>query len=449
MKMPAADSNGSPVNKRNSRTQRVRDTLRALGHRNYRIYFFGMLISFTGTWMQSVAQGWLIYRLTGSAWLLGLAGFASQVPVFLLAPLGGVMADRHSRHRIIIATQTIAMLQAFALAAMTMTGVITVNAIFGLAILLGVVNAFDLPTRQAFMVELVSKQDLMNAIALNSSMVQASRVLGPAVAGLLVGWLGEGPCFLINGISYLAVLASLFAIRVSSASISKPEVNAFSLLREGFAYVQHSRPVRALLLLVAFVSIFGLPYSVLMPIFASEILHGGPRILGVLLGASGIGALMGALTLAARRNVHGLGRLVALSVAIFAVVLILFAVSRNVIISTILLVPAGFCLLLQMSASNTLMQTMVPDRMRGRLMSFYAMSLMGMAPFGSLIAGAVAVRLGAPLTVALGGGLCLGASLVFWLRLPSLRPDAASMLVAAEAIPGEPTEVVAPSDIKG
>jgi MFS family permease len=398
--------------------------------------------------MQSVAQGWLIYRLTGSAWLLGLAGFASQVPVFLLAPVGGVMADRHSRHRIIILTQTIAMLQAFALAALTMTGAVTVHAIFALAILLGIVNAFDMPTRQAFMVELVSKQDLMNAIALNSSMVQASRVMGPAVAGIMVGWLGEGPCFLINGISYLVVLASLFAIRVSSTGVSKPEVNAFSFLREGFSYVRHSRPVRALLLLVAFVSIFGLPFTVLMPIFASEILHGGPRVLGVLLGASGIGALMGALTLAARRNVHGLGRLVALSVAVFAVLLILFAISRNVVLSTILLVPAGFCLLLQMSASNTLMQSMVPDRMRGRLMSFYAMSLMGMAPFGSLLSGAVATRLTAPVTVALGGGLCLGASLLFWMRLPGLRPDAVSMLVAAEAIPGEPTEVVAASDVE-
>jgi len=237
------------------RARRAREAVRALRHRNYRIYFFGMLVSFTGTWMQSVAQGWLIYRLTGSAWLLGLVGFVSQIPVFLLAPLGGVMADRHSRHRIIIITQTVAMLQAFALAALTMGGVVTVKAVFALAVLLGIVNAFDLPTRQSFMVELVDRDDLMNAIALNSSMIQGSRVLGPALAGVLVGWLGEGPCFLINAISYFAVLAGLFAIRGTRTHAVSPDGTALSHLREGFDYVRGTRPVRALLLLVAFVRI--------------------------------------------------------------------------------------------------------------------------------------------------------------------------------------------------
>ena len=419
---------------------RVREAVRALRHRNYRIYFFGMLVSFTGTWMQSVAQGWLIYRLTGSAWLLGLIGFASQVPVFLLAPLGGVMADRHSRHRIIIITQTVGMLQAFALATLTMGGVVTVNAVFALAVMLGIVNAFDLPARQSFMVELVDKEDLMNAIALNSSMIQASRVLGPALAGLLVGWLGEGPCFLINAISYFAVLAGLFAIRLSRDLTMSTDGTALSHLREGFYYVRHTRPVRALLLLVAFVSIFGLPYIVLMPIFASEVLRGGPRALGVLLGAGGTGALVGALTLAARRHVKGLGRVVALSVAALGSLLILFSLSRNLIISTLLLVPVGFSLMLQMSASNTLVQTMVADRMRGRLMSFYAMSLMGMTPFGSLLAGAVASRIGAPGMVAVGGALCLGASLLFWWRLPCLSREALPILITQGAMAGEPAE---------
>lgn len=422
------------------RARRVREAVRALRHRNYRIYFFGMFVSFTGTWMQSVAQGWLIYRLTGSAWLLGLAGFASQVPVFLLAPLGGVMADRHSRHRIIIITQTVAMFQAFALAALTMGGVVTVNDVFALAVLLGIVNAFDLPTRQSFMVELVDRKDLMNAIALNSSMIQGSRVLGPALAGLLVGWLGEGPCFLINAISYLAVLAGLFAIRVSRDHTGSTDGTALSHLREGFDYVRHTRPVRALLLLVAFVSIFGLPYIVLMPIFASEVLRGGPRALGVLLGAAGTGALAGALTLAARRHVQGLGRVVALSVAALGSSLIFFSMSRSLIISTVLLVPVGFSLLLQMSASNTLVQTMVPDRMRGRLMSFYAMSLMGMAPFGSLIAGAAASRIGAPWTVAAGGAMCVAASILFWWRLPSLSREAVPILIPQGAMAGEPAE---------
>ncbi|MEK6407407.1 MAG: MFS transporter [Acidobacteriota bacterium] len=421
------------------KARRIHEAVRALRHRNYRIYYFGMLVSFTGTWMQSVAQSWLIYRLTGSAWLLGLVGFAGQVPVFLLAPLGGVMADRHSRHRIVIITQTLAMLQAFALAALTIGGLVTVQAVFALAILLGVVNAFDLPTRQSFMVELVGREDLMNAIALNSSMIQASRVLGPALAGLLVGWLGEGPCFLINGISYLAVIGGLFAIRVRRERAGPAPGSAFSHLKEGFDYVLHTSPVRALLLLVAFVSIFGLPYIVLMPIFASEVLKGGPRALGVLLGAAGAGALAGALTLAARRHVEGLGRVVALSVAALGSMLILFSLSRNLIISAVLLVPAGFALILQMSASNTLVQTMAPDGMRGRLMSFYSMSLMGMAPFGSLLAGAVAARIGAPATVAGGGALCIVASLFFWSRLPHLRREAVRVLVAQGAMAGEPT----------
>ena len=390
--------------------------------------------------MQSVAQGWLIYRLTGSAWLLGLTGFASQVPVFLLSPLGGVFADRHSRHRMVLVTQTLAMLQAFALATLTLSSDITVNAVFALAVFLGIVNAFDLPARQSFIGELVPREDLMNAIALNSSMIQGSRVLGPALAGVLVGWLGEGPCFLINAISFVAILASLFAIRSRRANPPSPEGSAMSHLREGFQYVRHTRPVRALLLLVAFVSIFGLPYLVLMPIFASEILKGGPRALGVLLGSGGLGALGGALTLASRRRVHGLGRVVAVSVAMLGSSLVLFSLSRNLIISTLLILPAGFSLMLQMSASNTMVQTMAQDRMRGRLMSFYAMSLMGMAPFGSLLAGALASLIGAPGTVAAGGGLCIAASLLFWTRLPSLSAEARPLLIAQETLPGDPAE---------
>ncbi len=416
------------MERRKPKAQRVKETLRALRHRNYRIYFFGMLVSFTGTWMQSVAQSWLIYRLTGSAWLLGLIGFTGQVPVFLLAPVGGVMADRHSRHQIIIITQTLAMLQAFALAALTLSHRVTVESVFALALLLGVVNAFDLPTRQSFMIELVGKEDLMNAIALNSSMIQGSRIVGPAIAGLIVAWLGEGLCFLINAISYIAVIIGLFMIRVGKAHTDQPNGSVLSNLREGFDFVRTARPIRALLLLVASVSIFGLPYIVLMPIFASDVLHGGPRALGILMAGAGTGAMMGALTLAARRQVHGLGRLVAASVATLGVMLILFSLSRNLILSTLLVIPVGFTLLLQMSASNTLVQTMIPDRMRGRMMSFFSMSLMGMAPFGSLLAGAVASRIGAPYTVAAGGAFCFAAALLFWLRLPHLIREAAPIL---------------------
>jgi MFS family permease len=405
------------------RVARLQVAVRALRHRNYRTYFFGMLVSFTGTWMQSVAQSWLVYRLTGSAWLLGLVGFVSQVPIFLFAPVGGVIADRHSRHHIIILTQTLAMVQAFLLAALTLSNRVTVEAIFALALMLGIVNAFDLPTRQSFMIEMVGREDLMNAIALNSSMIQASRVVGPALAGVFVEWLGEGPCFLINGVSYIAVIAGLLTIRVTNGRVDQPVGSALSNLREGFGYVSRTKSVRALLLLVAFVSIFGLPYIVLMPIFASEVLRGGAGTLGILYGAAGVGALAGAMTLAARQGVHGLDRLVCMSVATLGVTLVLFALSRSLMISTALLLPTGFVLILQMAASNTLIQTMVPDHMRGRTMAFFAMSLMGMAPFGSLLAGAVADHIGAPKTVAGGGVLCLAAALVFWLRLPGLSRE--------------------------
>jgi MFS family permease len=399
-----------------------------------------MLVSFTGTWMQSVAQSWLVYRMTGSPWLLGLVGFASQAPVFLLAPLGGVLADRRNRLPIIILTQTLAMVQALILAALTLSNRVTVASIVVLALTLGAINSFDLPARQSFMIELVGKEDLMNAISLNSSMIQGSRVAGPAIAGLLVGWLGEGPCFLINGLSYVAVIAGLLTIRVRRDGQMQVEGSAFANLREGFDYVRRTRPVRALLVLVAFVSIFGLPYTVLMPIFASDVLGGGPRALGLLLGATGVGALAGALTLAARKSVQGLGRVVALSVAVFGFLLILFSLSRSLALSTVLLFPIGFSVLIQMSASNTLVQMIVPDQMRGRLMSFYAMSLMGMTPFGSLLAGAVTVRIGASRAVALGGALCLIAALVFWLRLPSLRHEALPILIAHGVLPGEPSE---------
>jgi MFS family permease len=388
-----------------------------------------MLVSFSGTWMQTVAQSWLVYRLTGSAWLLGLVGFASQAPVFLFTPVGGVMADRRSRHRIVILTQAASMAQAFVLASLTISEHINVNGILGLALVLGIINAFDLPARQSFLVELVGKRDLMNAISLNSTMVNGARIVGPAVAGLIVAWLGEGLCFLINGLSYLVVIVGLLAIRVSNGQRARPDGSALSSLIEGFDYVRRNRAVRAVLLLVALVSVCGLPYIVLMPIFADDVVGGGPRALGILLGAAGAGALGGGLLLATRSSARGLARLVALSVAAFGVMIVIFSFSTNLIISTALLVPAGFTLMVQMSGSNTLLQTIVPDRMRGRAMSFYAMSLMGMAPFGSLLAGAVATRIGAPHTVAAGGILCVAGALLFRFFLPSLGFEEASFVI--------------------
>lgn len=420
-----------------------RDPIRALRHRNYRIYFIGLFISFVGTWMQTVAQSWLVYRLSGSAWILGLVGFAGQVPVFLFAPFAGVIADRYNRRRIIIITQTLAMIQALLLAALTLSGRITVELVLALALMNGMINSFDMPTRQSFVAELVGKQDLMNAIALNSSMINSARIIGPAIAGVVVATIGEGLCFLLNGLSYIAVISGLFAIKVKARITMERAGSVLSDLKEGFRFVARTRPIAALLLLVAFVSIAGMPYIVLMPIFADRVLGGGAGALGLLLGGAGVGALGGALLLASRNEVRGLGRIVALSVAVFGTMLMLFSLSINLMLSTLLLVPIGFTLILQMSASNTLLQAMVPDRLRGRVMSFYSMSLMGMAPFGSLLAGAVAASLGAPATVAAGGALCLAAAVLFALKLSSLRRDAVPMLVAHGVLPGEPLEAAA------
>jgi MFS family permease len=398
----------------------IKHTLRALRYRNYRIYFFGMLVSFSGTWMQAVAQSWLVYRLTESAWLLGLVGFVSQVPVFLLAPLGGVMADRHRRYNIVVGAQAVLMIQAFALAWLTLSGQITVALIVGLALAAGIANAFDLPARQSLLVELVGKQDLMNAISLNSTMVNGARVVGPAMAGLIVAWKGEGLCFLINAFSYALVIVGLLFMQLANGPADRPSGSALSHLREGFDYVWHTGEVRALLLLVALVSLAGLPYLVLMPIFADQVLGGGPRVLGLLLGAAGVGALAGALSLAARTRVEGLGRVVAACVAAFGALLIAFSFSSNVVVSTLLLAPAGFTVMVQMSGSNTLLQTVVPDQLRGRAMSFYSMSLMGMTPFGNLLAGAIADRVGAAATVAAGGALCVAAALALRTQLSGL-----------------------------
>ena len=413
---------------------------RALRHRNYRLFFSGQIISLIGTWMQSVAQSWLVYRLTGSSLLLGFVGFASQVPVFLLAPIGGVVADRYSRHRLVIGTQTSAMLLAFILSALTLLGHIQVWQIMVVAGLLGVVNAFDIPARQAFVVEMVRSEDMINAIALNSSMVNGARILGPAIAGITVAAIGEGWCFFANAVSYIAVIAGLLLMVIPPREHGRPSASGLESLAEGFRFVSRTGPIRALLLLLGLVSVTGMPYAVLMPIFAAQILHGGARGLGLLMGASGVGALAGTLTLAAKREVRGLGRWISLASLGFGVSMILFALSRSFLLSVALLVPVGFTMMLQMSSSNTLIQTMVPDELRGRVMAVYSMMLMGMAPFGSLLAGAMANHLGAPHTVALGGLTCVAGSLVFGSKWPSLRGEARQLIVAQGMSSGEPPE---------
>lgn len=415
---------------------------RALRHRNFQLFFSGQLISLIGTWMQSVAQSWLVYRLTGSALLLGSVGFASQVPVFLFAPLGGIAADRYNRRHIVIATQIASMSLASVLAALTLLHKVQVWHVFVLASCLGVVNAFDIPGRQSFLVDMVGKDDLMNAIALNSSMFNGARVIGPAIAGILVAKIGEGYCFLGNAVSYIAVIVGLLLMRVHSparASMASP----LEHMMEGFRFVNRTAPIRALLLLLGLVSLVGMPYVVLMPIFADQILHGGAKGLGILMGATGVGALLGALTLAFRSGVKGLGRLVAWCCAGFGASLAVFALSHIFWVSVVLLLPVGYCMMLQMACSNTLIQVMVPDALRGRVMAVYSMMFMGMAPIGALLGGALAERLGAQVTVAIGGMASVAGACWFALHLPKIRVEARRLIVSQASAGGEPSEMTA------
>jgi MFS family permease len=415
-------------------------TLRALRYRNFQLFFGGQFISLIGTWMQNVAQAWLVYRITGSSVALGAIGFSSQIPVFLLAPVGGIVADRFPRQRVVIATQSASMLLALALAALTLLDAVRIWHVFVLAALLGVVNAFDIPARQSFIVEMVGKADLMNAIALNSSIFNASRVLGPAIAGILVANIGEGWCFFANGVSYIAVIAGLLLMHVERRERVAQTGSTLAHVLEGFRFVLDSPPVHALLMLLGVVSLTGMPYAVLMPIFADRILHGGAAGLGWLMGASGVGALGGALLMASRENLKGLSRWVAVAASGFGAGLVVFSFSRNLHLSEALLVPIGFAMIIQMASSNTLIQSMVPDRLRGRVMSVYSMMFMGMAPLGSLAAGAAAHRFGAPLTVAGGGVICMAAAGVFWLRLPQIRTHARRLMVAQQMAGGDPPQ---------
>lgn len=427
---------------------------RALRHRNFQLFFGGQLISLVGTWMQTVAQSWLVYRLTGSGFQLGAVGFASQIPVFLFAPLGGIVADRSNRQHVVIATQAASMVLAFILAALTLTHYIRVWHVFVFAALLGVVNAFDIPGRQSFLVDMVGKDDLMNAIALNSSMFNGARVIGPAVAGVLVARLGEGWCFFANAVSYVAVIAGLILMKVHAPARVSDMTSPWEHIIEGFQFVNQTAPIRALLGLLGLVSITGMPYVVLMPIFADRILHSGGQEfasligshdlgavrLGILMGASGVGALLGALTLAIRTGVKGLGKWVTVCCAGFGVSLILFAVSKSFWISVFLLLPVGYFIMLQMASSNTLIQVMVPDALRGRVMALYSMMFMGMAPLGALLGGALSDRLGAPTTVAIGGVASIAGAWWFGMQLPKIRGEARRLILAQGMEGGAPAE---------
>ena len=387
--------------------------------------------------MTRIATSWLVYRLSGSPLLLGIVGFAGQIPSFILAPLAGVMVDRWSRHRLLVATQVLALLQSLSLALLALTGLIKIWHIIILSVFQGLINAFDMPARQAFVVEMVEKrEDLANAIALNSSMVNAARLLGPSIGGVVIAAVGEGWCFMLDAVSYLAVIASLLAMKITPRRLSATtDANILQQLREGWTYAFRFAPIRNVLLLLALVSLVGMPYTVLMPVFANEVLHGGPSTLGLLMAASGVGALMGAMFLASRKTVLGLGKFIPLMAAAFGAGLILFSFTRVLWLSLGLMVVTGLGFMVQMAASNTVLQTIVEEDKRGRVMSFYTMAFMGTAPFGSLLAGIIAERIGAPHTLLFGGLGCILGALWFASSLPALRRDVSPIYVKIGILP--------------
>jgi MFS family permease len=395
---------------------------RALKHRNYRLFFAGQSISLIGTWLTRVATAWLVYRLTHSALALGVVGFAGQLPTFLLAPFAGVWVDRWNRHRVLVVTQALAAVQSALLAGLSLAGVITVRDVILLSVFQGAINAVDMPARQSFVVEMVEdRADLPNAIALNSSMFNGARLIGPSIAGVLIAWVGEGWCFLLDAVSYLAVIASLLAMHVALRPRASTPGHVLHELREGVRYVAGFVPIRSVLLLLALVGLFGMPYTVLMPIVAAQVLHGGPHTLGFLMAAAGLGALCGALYLASRRTILGLGRVVAWTAGFFGIGLIAFSRSHVLWLSLPLMAAVGMAMMVQMASSNTILQTLVDEDKRGRVMSFYAMAFFGTAPLGSLFAGSLASRIGAPDTILAGGVACLVGAAVFHRHLPALR----------------------------
>jgi MFS family permease len=400
----------------------LRITFRSLRYRNFRLYFVGQTISLIGTWIQRIATPWLVYHITDSAFALGFIGFIGQLPTFLLAPMAGVITDRYNRYRILILTQFLAMIQAFILALLYISGNIAVWHIGVLSVLLGCINALDIPARQSLVIEMIdNKDDLSNAIALNSSMVNGARLLGPSIAGVLIATMGEGFCFLLNGISYIFVIISLLLMKIKSVNKQNRNSHILTQLKEGFRYTFGFAPIRAVILLLSLISLVGMPYTILIPVFARDILLGGSHTFGFLMGASGIGALTGALYLASKKSVLGLGKIIPLAASIFGAGLILFSLSKVFIISLILMSIVGLGMMLQLASSNTILQTIVDDDKRGRVMSFFTMAFIGTAPFGSLIAGVSSSIIGAPNTLILGGILCVVGGFIFFRKLKKFR----------------------------
>jgi MFS family permease len=401
---------------------KLKPILRALESRNYRLFFAGQAISLVGTWMTQIATVWLVYDLTNSALWLGVVGFSSQIPSFLISPFGGIIVDRWNRHRILITTQILAMIQSLALAALALSGVIQIWHIILLSLFQGLITAVDSPARQAFVPEIIErKENLGNAIALNSSVFNGARLVGPAIAGLLIASVGTGVCFLIDGLSYIAVVAGLLAMKLKPRKIATQTTNVWQRLIEGFSYAFGFPPIRAILLLLALFSFMGMPYTILIPIFAKNILQGSAETLGFLMAAVGVGALVGGVYLSSRSTVIGLGKIIAIAPAIFGTGLVIFSQSRILWLSLFMMFLVGFGGILQIASSNTILQTIVEDDKRGRLMSLYTMSFLGILPFGNLASGALADKIGAPDTLMIGGFCCILGSLAFTKQLPQLR----------------------------
>jgi MFS family permease len=395
---------------------------RALRHRNFKLFAAGQTISLIGTWMTRLATSWLVWRLTHSALLLGVVGFTGQIMTFVLAPFAGVLIERMDRRKLLIWTQALAAVQSLAMAALTLAGVINISEIIALSVLQGLINAFDMPGRQSFVVQMVEdRADLGNAIAINSSMVNAARLVGPALAGIVIGAFGEGWCFAIDGVSYGAVIVSLMMMRVKPLQIKRSTISMVEQLKEGWSYVSTFRPIRTILLLFAVLSLMGWPFMVLLPIFAANVLHGGPHTLGFLTGASGVGALVSATSMTLRKNVRGLTTMIPFAAAAFGVGLIFFGLSHVLWLSMVTLLLVGFGMMQALTASNTVIQTLVPEDKRSRVMSYYTMAFVGMAPFGSLLAGGLAHWIGAPHTVIVTGSFCVAGGLWFTWELPKIR----------------------------
>lgn len=417
-------------------SDRINTIFRSLKYRNYRLFFGGQSISLIGTWMQRLAMPWLVYHITGSAFLLGVVSFAGQIPTFLLAPFAGVITDRFSRYKVLLLTQIISLVQAFVLAILALTGAIELWHIVGLSILLGCVNAFDVPSRHSFVLEMVEKkEDLGNAIALNSMMFNSARIIGPSIAGLILATAGEGICFLINAISYIFVIISLLMMNVRPRHIPKRENHMFKEIREGLNYTFGYAPIKHLIILLGIVSLMGSMYQVLMPVFAKEVLHGGSETFGFLMGAAGLGALLGAVYLASRESLIKLGRLIPAAAALFGTGLIIMSFLKIFPVTLILMVLVGLGMMLHTASSNTIIQTITDDDKRGRVMGFYTMAIMGTAPFGSLIAGFLAKTIGTPETILVGGVSCVIGALFFLRKLPELKNIVRPVYVKMGIIP--------------